>query len=55
MKVVSLTEVDHTIEFQFEIMLEWKENRAIYQNLKQKTSLNALSDEDIKLLWLPLI
>ena len=55
MKVVSLTEVAHTIEFQFEIMLEWSENRATYLTLKQKSSLNALSDNDIQLLWLPVV
>ena len=26
-----------------------------YRNLKKKTSLNALTDEDIKAIWLPLI
>ena len=26
-----------------------------YQNLKKETSLNALTDEDIKTIWLPLI
>ena len=46
----------HKIDFQFEITLEWKENnRVVYNNLKQDTSLNALSEEDIARLWLPLI
>ena len=54
-KVVSIVERKSSIDFQFEIILEWKENRATYQNLKTKTSLNFLSDEDIKRLWLPLV
>lgn len=36
-------------------MLEWKENRAIYQNLKNESYLNALSMEEINRLWLPLV
>ena len=55
MEVVSMDEVDHSIELQFEIILNWKENRAAYLNLKQKTALNKMTDEDIKRLWLPLI
>ena len=55
LKIVSMEEVQHKIEFQFEIVLEWKENRATYLNLKKKTSLNALTDEDISALWLPYV
>ena len=55
MKVVEIEEVDHSIHLQFQISLKWKENRVQYQNLKKETSLNALTDEDIKTIWLPLI
>ena len=55
MKVVEIEEVDHSIHMQFQISLEWKENRVTYQNLKDKTSLNALTDHDISKLWLPLV
>ena len=55
MKVVEIEEVDHSIHLQFQISLQWKENRVKYQNLKKKTSLNALTDEDIKTVWLPRI
>ena len=54
-KVVEIEEVDHSIHLQFQISLQWKENRAKYRNLKKETSLNALTDEDIKTIWLPLI
>ena len=54
-KIVSMAEVEHSISFQFEIILEWKENRVNYHNLKDDTSLNALSDEDISSLWLPYV
>jgi hypothetical protein len=54
-KVVSMAEEEHSIELEFEIRLEWKENRATYHNLKLKQALNALSQEDIQRLWLPLV
>ena len=40
---------------QFKITLQWKENRVQYQNLKEETSLNALTQTDIGQLWLPLV
>ena len=55
MKVVEIEETDHSIHLQFQISLQWKENRVKYLNLKHDTALNALTDEDIKTLWLPLI
>ena len=55
LKVVSIDEEDHSIEFQFEITLQWKENRATYHNLNTNMYLNALSLDDIKKLWLPLV
>ena len=55
MKVVDIEETDHSIDLQFQISMSWKENRVKYQNLKKETSLNALTDDDIKTIWLPLI
>ena len=55
LKVVAIEEEDHSIELQFQINLEWKENRATYHNLKNVSFLNALSSDDINRLWLPLI
>ena len=55
MNVVKIEEVDHSIHLQFEISIQWRENRARYQNLKRDTSLNVLNDEDIGQLWLPLL
>ena len=55
MKVVEIEEVDHSIHLQFQISLSWKENRVRYQNLKKKTSLNALTENDIRAIWLPLM
>ena len=55
MKIVEIEEIDHSIHLQFQISVQWKENRVEYQNLKKETSLNALTDEDIRRIWLPLI
>ena len=55
MEVVSIDEVDHSIQLQFEVVLSWRENRATYLNLKEKTALNKMKEEDIRQLWLPLI
>ena len=55
MKVVEIEERDHSIHLQFEINMQWRENRVKYQNLKTKTSLNTLTRNDIEMLWLPLI
>ena len=55
LKVVAIQEEDHSIELQFQITLEWKENRASYHNLKKEDYLNALSMDDINRLWLPLV
>ena len=55
MKVVDIDETDHSIHLQFQISLQWRENRAMYKNLKNKTSLNTLNEKDIARIWLPLI
>ena len=53
--VVSIKEEDHAIEFQFEIDLEWRENRATYHNLNKDKYLNTLSMDDMNKIWLPLV
>ena len=53
LKIVSMEEVAHSIDLQFQIVLQWRDNRLTYLNLKTKSSLNALSDYDIFSLWLP--
>ena len=54
-KIVAIKEDDHSIQLQFQIRLCWKDNRATYYNLKPASYLNALSLEEIKSLWLPLV
>ena len=55
LKVVEIEEENHAIEFQYEIIMKWHDNRLTYHNLKQDTSLNALPEVDMKKLWLPLV
>ena len=55
MKVVEIEETDHSIHLQFQISLNWTENRVEYQNLKEKTALNSLPEYDIKSIWLPYV
>ena len=55
MKVVEIEEVGHSIHLQFRVNMQWRENRVKYQNLKDKTSLNALISSDVSMLWLPLV
>ena len=51
--LVDIGEPDYSIEIQFEIMLKWREMRASYNHLKEADVLNALTEEDMKKLWLP--
>ena len=55
MKVVEIEETDHSIHLQFQISMRWNESRVTYHNLKNQTSLNALTDDDVQKIWLPII
>ena len=55
LKLVDIDEDDYSIEIQFKITLHWKENRATYHNLKVNSNLNALMQNDIEMLWLPIV
>ena len=55
LKLVDIDEDDYSIEIQFKITLHWKENRATYHNLKENDNLNALTQNDIEMLWLPIV
>ena len=55
LKIVEIEEENHAIDFQYEIIMAWKDHRVDYHNLKKDTSLNALREADIKRIWLPLV
>ena len=54
-KVVAIQEVDYSISFKFGIILKWLENRVTYQNLKKDTTNNLLRQEEVRMIWLPLL
>ena len=53
LSIVRINQESHSIEFQFRIWLEWKENRVTYHNLKEMKSLNILMQDDVQRIWLP--
>ena len=53
LNIVSIDEGENSIDFQFEINLEWKDYRITFNTLKDQTYLNTLGDEDIGNIWLP--
>ena len=42
-QVTSIEEATHSIEFQFEVVLQWKDLRVTFLNLKHELTLNRLS------------
>ena len=53
--VIEIEERSHIIQLKFDLMLEWYENRAKYQNLKNNSALNILSNSELQSLWIPYI
>ena len=54
-KVVAIEEDDYSISFKFMIIMMWRENRVVYQNLKNGSTNNLLTQEEVNMLWLPLV
>ena len=55
MKVIRIQEEKNKIDLQFEIHLQWYENRITYNNLKIETAMNVLKSEEQRQIWLPLV
>ena len=55
LKLVNIEEVTHSITIQFQVTLEWRDERMLFYNLKNKSFLNKLDDSVINELWLPRI
>ena len=55
MSLMNIDENENTIDLQFEIILDWKDYRISYSNLKNESFLNALTLENIESIWLPLV
>ena len=53
LRLVDINEGAYSIDIQFEMSLMWKDERLRFHNLKQRETLNALTEEDVEKLWLP--
>ena len=52
LQIMGIDERDNTIDLQFEMILEWKDPRITYNNLKKNIFFNALTEEEMKKIWL---
>ena len=55
LKMVEIDERDNSIDLQFEIILEWRDSRIAYNNLKKDIFFNALTEDEISMIWLPVL
>ena len=55
LKMMGIDEDENRINLQFEIILEWTDYRLSFNNLKEQSYLNALTEEDKKSIWLPIV
>ena len=55
LKMVDIDERDNTIDLQFEIILEWRDPRITYNNLKKDIFYNALTEDEVNMIWLPVL
>ena len=53
--IIDISEVNNIIELKFGILMEWYESRIDYHNLKTVGTLNTLSDDELRSLWIPYI
>ena len=53
--VIDINEQDHKIELKFQIILEWYESRASYNNLKANPALNVLNNMETREIWIPYV
>ena len=55
LKMVSIEEITHSTNIQFQVSLEWQDDRMLFHNLKERSSLNKIEDSAIGELWLPVV
>ena len=53
--MMGIAESENTIDLQFEIILEWKDQRITYYHLMTETFLNALTLDEMESIWLPVV
>ena len=52
-QVLNLGEVESTMTMQYNLLLEWRDTRVIFRNLRHKTFLNTMGKEDALKVWYP--
>ena len=55
MKMMGIDERENSIDLQFQITLEWRDHRITYNNLKKDIFFNALTGDEIDMIWLPVL
>ena len=51
--ISSINEAKNLIEVKLSTTISWNESRALYHNLKDDQSKNALTDQEKRKLWVP--
>ena len=51
--IEKIKEIDMTFETKFTLIVEWKDHRLTYYNLKQQNEANIISMDDRKKMWIP--
>ena len=55
LKVMDINERKNTIDLKFEVIMEWRDCRITYNNLKEVSFLNALTINETQSIWLPIV
>ena len=55
LKVIDIDEIEYSFSFKFKISLMWRDNRVTFKNLKNDSTYNLLRQNEVKMIWLPLV
>ena len=55
LKMMGIDERENSIDLQFKIILEWRDQRITFNNLKKDSFFNALTEDEMRTIWLPIL
>ena len=55
LEVMDINARENTVDLKFEVILEWRDHRITYNNLKEVSFLNTLTRDDMESIWLPIV
>ena len=55
LKMMGIDERENSIDLQFKIILEWRDQRITFNNLKRDSFFNALTEDEMRTIWLPIL